>query len=166
MSVDLGTDAGVPKSDSEAAPNDIEESIRKDDLFHLLQSSRRRFVLAYLQELNQEVSLGELADQVAAWEHNTTTDKLLSNDRRKVYISLYQVHLDSLEEYGIINFDKDRVFVTRTEKASQLDPYVDTPNGNYHELQAETQSRELLIQRSLVICGIVLFLLSIGHIAL
>lgn len=130
MSVSTETDPVGSQREEEADSDTVERTIAKDDLFHLLQSSRRRFVLAYLRESEGEVTLRELAEQVAAWENEKCTDELVSKERQPVYISLYQRHLDKLEEHGIVEFNKDRGLVARTKGAFQLYPYIDERECN------------------------------------
>ena len=119
---------------------DDEQAITKDDLFHLLQSNRRRLVLAYLRERDEEVTLGKMAEQVAAWENNTTPEELSSDKRQAVYISLYQVHLDKLEQHSIVDYNKDRGLVTRGNKAAKLDPYIEVSRDDRSDDQDNTES--------------------------
>lgn len=43
-------------------------SLSKQEIFHLLQNSRRRQVLQFLLETNGTVQISEMAEQIAAWE--------------------------------------------------------------------------------------------------
>ncbi|WP_459889932.1 DUF7344 domain-containing protein [Halostagnicola bangensis] len=97
----------------------------KDDIFHLLQTQRRRDVLRYLQDRNGPIELRNLAEQVAAWEQETTIESLTSSERQRVYISLYQTHLPKLDEHEIVDYNKDRGLVERCPRASQLESYLD-----------------------------------------
>jgi hypothetical protein len=52
-------------------------TISKDAVFHLLQNSRRRAILQYLTEYDDDVtSLREVTEQVAAWENDTSVTEL------------------------------------------------------------------------------------------
>ncbi|GAA0239654.1 hypothetical protein ACFFQF_30065 [Haladaptatus pallidirubidus] len=142
MSVNSKTDSTISQTELAVRLDDSEQTIEKDDLFHLLQASRRRSALIYLRERNEPVSLGELAEHVAAWENNKSTAELVSKERQNVYISLYQCHLDKLAEHGIIAFNKDRGLITRLEKASQLDPYLEVENNRLTSL-SESQPNDV-----------------------
>ncbi|MFB6166123.1 MAG: hypothetical protein ABEJ31_13260 [Haloarculaceae archaeon] len=47
-----------------AAPGGFED---KNDVFHLLQSARRRAVVRYFDEYDGPVEIGDLADRITAW---------------------------------------------------------------------------------------------------
>lgn len=80
--------------------------------------------LRYLVDAGQ-TDLGEIADQVAAWEHDTTIDELPAKQRKRVYISLYQSHLPTLAEHGVVEYDQDSNRVTPTRTLSRFEPYLD-----------------------------------------
>jgi hypothetical protein len=107
--------------DTQEAP----QSLSKDDLFHVLQNQRRRRVLNYLQTVEGQVEMRDIAEQVAAWEHDTTVQALTSEQRQRVYIALYQSHLPKLDEMGVLNYHQSRGIVERTPLADQFDPYLD-----------------------------------------
>lgn len=48
----------------------------------------------------------DVAEQVAVWEHDTTVAQLTSDERQRVCISLYQPHLETLEEARVIAYNK------------------------------------------------------------
>lgn len=102
-------------------------SISKNDAFYILQNPRRRAVLRYLLEHEDEeqFTLSDLTEEVAAWEHETTVQELTYDERQRVYISLYQSHLPALDEYGIIEYDKARGTVAPTPLINVFDSYLD-----------------------------------------
>jgi DNA-binding transcriptional ArsR family regulator len=101
------------------------ESLSTDEIFHLLQSRRRRAVLRYLRDVEGPVEMRAIAEQVAAWENDTSPQAISSDERQRVYIPLYQSHLPKLDEEGIIEYDKDRGVVRKTPLAAQLVRYLD-----------------------------------------
>lgn len=108
--------------DTETA--DHQDPLEPDDIYHLLQTRRRRDVLRYLHADDGRVRLRELAEQIAAWEAETTVENLTSSQRQRVYISLYQTHLPKLDTHGIIEYDKDRGTIEPTPRVSELVPYL------------------------------------------
>lgn len=120
----------TPQSRSRSTAPDSEQSriesaeLSKDQVFHVLSVQRRRCVLRYLADHDGAVSMRDIAEQVAAWEHDTTVDDLRSDERQRVYIALYQTHLPKLDEYGIIDYNQPRGVVERTERAARFDQYV------------------------------------------
>ncbi|MDF9746951.1 DUF7344 domain-containing protein [Natrinema salsiterrestre] len=121
------TASNEPTRETETVASSPELSL--DDVYHLLQTKRRRDVLRYLREAEEPVRLRELAEQVAAWEQETTIDELSSDERQRVYISLYQSHLPKLDNHGIVDYDKDRGRVEPTARTPLLDSYLEPPTG-------------------------------------
>jgi hypothetical protein len=126
--------------------DDTEErqELETDDLFHILQNQRRRRVLQYLQDYDEgeQVDMRDIAEQVAAWEHDTTVQQLTSNERQRVYIALYQSHLPKLDEKGVLEYNQSRGIVERTGVADQFDPYldVDTEDGTDEESAEQSET--------------------------
>ncbi|WP_457852007.1 DUF7344 domain-containing protein [Halalkalicoccus ordinarius] len=104
-------------------------SLSKDDTFHILQNERRRRVLRYLSDAEGPVDMRDIAEQVAAWEHDTTVQQLTSDQRQRVYIALYQSHLPKLADFGLITYNRSRGVVERTPLADQIAWYLDDENG-------------------------------------
>ena len=80
----------------------------------------------------------DIAEQVAAWENETTIQALTSDERQRVYIPLYQSHLPKLDEEGIIEYNQSRGTVERTKLADQLDQYL-TVDEQTEEMEESTQ---------------------------
>lgn len=98
------------------------DSLSQDRVFDILSNPRRRFVLHYLSRQSGSVPLRELADEVARWE---TGDETLSPQQRKrVYVSLYQTHIPRLADAGMIEFDSDSGLVNLADQAREIDNYV------------------------------------------
>lgn len=102
--------ASDERSDIESGlpSNGVTGSLSQSELYGLLRSSRRRFVLWYLRRVEESVSLGELAERTAAWENEKDISALGSDERKRAYVALYQCHLPKLDEADIIDFDQDR----------------------------------------------------------
>lgn len=113
--------------------------LSKDVIFHVLQNERRRLVLKYLQGREDPVRMGDVAEQVSAWEHDTTVERLTSKQRQRVYIPLYQNHLTKLAEEGIIDYNQSRGIVERNPRADQLDPYLDAYESADDEQEETTE---------------------------
>ncbi|MUV57124.1 hypothetical protein SAMN04487947_4114 [Halogeometricum rufum] len=94
--------------------------LSKDELFRILSNSRRRYIIYYLHEAGDEMSLKQLAAQIAAVENGTSVDEVTDEERQRVYISLYQTHLPKLEEAGIVSYDdEERIVALTPEIASE-----------------------------------------------
>lgn len=95
----------------------------KDELYDLLSSHRRRYVLHACKQHDGSVTLSELADQIAAWEHDKTVGEITSAERKRVYTSLQQTHLNRMAEAGMIRYEGDEIELT--DEAEGLDVYLD-----------------------------------------
>jgi len=118
--------AGSSDASAAASAEATDTELDKNQLFHLLQNERRRAVLRYLEGREGEaVRMRDIAEQVAAWEHDTTLQALTSDERQRVYIALYQSHLDKLADAGVIEYNKPRGIVRTTELFPGVVEYVD-----------------------------------------
>ena len=118
-------DTSLPEEIRSVA-DDEEDSLSKDVIFELLKNRRRREVLQYLLETEETVTLGELAEQIAAWENDTEVTALSSDQRKRVYVALYQTHLPKMDDAGIIEYDQDRGLIDLSDNADLLMMYLDT----------------------------------------
>lgn len=104
------------------------DELSQEEVFDLLSSPRRRFVLYYLRGADEPIELGELANEVAAWENETEVSELTSQQRKRVYVSLYQTHIPKLEEFGVIDYDPESGLVRPTDQVQNIGQYLQTEN--------------------------------------
>ena len=111
---------------------DDERTDRSDlstnETFEILKNRRRRAVLKYLDDVGGHATLDTIAEHVAAEENDIDTNQLSSQQRKRVYIGLYQVHLPKMDDLGIIEYDQDRGTVELGE-ISELRPYLYDEKG-------------------------------------
>ncbi|RKD97347.1 DUF7344 domain-containing protein [Halopiger aswanensis] len=119
-------DTSLPDEIASSVGDDDDESLSKDVIFELLKNRRRREVLTYLLEADDTVTLGELAEQIAAWENDTDVNALSSDQRKRVYVALYQTHLPKMDDAGIVEYDQDRGLISLSDNADLLMMYLDT----------------------------------------
>lgn len=105
------------------------EDLTKGEIFDVLRNQRRRYVLQYLKRMDDPVELGDLATQVAAWEYDTTVDEVSSEQRKRVYTTLQQTHLDKMAEAGIVEYDADRGVIRSTDQTADLSIYLEIVPG-------------------------------------
>jgi hypothetical protein len=107
------------------APDVDDTELSLSTTFELLKNSRRRETISYLLEHEGESTLSDLAEHIAALENGIEVVQLSSDQRKRVYIGLYQCHLPKLDKAGVIDFDKNRGTVLLKESvADQLVPYL------------------------------------------
>ncbi|ELY54716.1 MULTISPECIES: DUF7344 domain-containing protein [Natronococcus] len=119
-------DSSLPDEIASVTDTDDDGRLSKDVIFELLKNRRRREVLTYLLEADETVTLGELAEQIAAWENDTSVNALSSDQRKRVYVALYQTHLPKMDDAGIVEYDQDRGLITLADNADLLMMYLDT----------------------------------------
>jgi len=132
---------------------DAPTGISTDVVFEILSNTRRRMVLYYLRRSGGSATVQELAEQIAALENDVEVEDLQSQQRKRVYVSLYQTHIPKLEETGIIEYDDARGVVYLTDQASEIDTYL-TPT-------TESEYPWQLHYLVLAVVGGLLFVLSL-----
>lgn len=77
------------------------DDLELGEVMELLRARRRRVVLDYL-EREEEARFADLVDYAAREIHGLG----YSNDERKrLYVALYQNHLPKLDDYGVVEFE-------------------------------------------------------------
>jgi hypothetical protein len=102
-----------------------ERQLSKGEIFDVLQNQRRRYVLQYLERVDEPVALSDLAVQVAAWEYQTTVEEVTNDQKKRVYTTLQQTHLDRMEEAGIVEYDAEENLIRRTPHTEELTVYLE-----------------------------------------
>jgi DNA-binding transcriptional ArsR family regulator len=113
------------QENSDACPEETEQSSTRDKIFGLLSNRRRRFVLYYLRDHDGPVSVRELAAEIAAWENGVGQQEVTYKQRKRVYTALYQSHLQKMSEAGIIEYEPNRGIVALTTTGEKLDAYLE-----------------------------------------
>lgn len=114
-------DSPVPSNTGDEAG----DSPSSQSIYGLLADRRRRYAIHYLKQKNEPVSLRDLAEQVAAWENEKSVDSLQSQERKRVYIALYQSHLPSMDREGIVDYDSDTGMVSLADEYADIDIYLE-----------------------------------------
>jgi hypothetical protein len=112
-------------ADPTAEPAAIEDPpMGFDQLFEILKNQRRRRVLQYIIDGNEEVTLDELAEVIAARETGKDIRQITSQERKRVYVGLYQCHLPKMDDYGAISYNKPRGRIEAGEHTHLFDRYL------------------------------------------
>lgn len=91
----------------------------------MLANRRRRYTVHALKRADGRAEIGDIAEQVAAWEYDTEVDQVSYDERKRVYTALQQSHLPSMAEAGIVEFDKNRGVVEQTPALDEVDVYLE-----------------------------------------
>lgn len=118
--IDPVTQGEQHRVEVDPTPGNGPDQLSQDELFDLLSNARRRYVLEYLSQVDGTADFERLTETVAAWENDTTVDRIEEADRKRVYVSLYQTHLPRLESSGVVEFDQERGIVEAGAHAVEL----------------------------------------------
>lgn len=98
----------------------------REEIFDVLSNERRQCILHYLrQQDDRRVDLRELVDYVTAWENDTTTEAIGTDQRKRVYTALRQSHLPRLERAGLVEYEHRRGQIELTEQAKRAQMYLE-----------------------------------------
>lgn len=117
--------------------------LSKSEVFELLSADRRQAVLLYLDTTDGTADLGELAEHIAGQECGCHPTELSSQQRKRVYVGLYQCHLPKMADAGVIEYDSDRGTVALNERSERLLNYL------YFEEDQQSDEPEGVLKRLL-----------------
>ena len=104
--------------------------VSEDELFDVLANQRRRFAVHLLKrEEKDKLEIGDMAEQIAAWENGTDMAEITGDERKRVYTALQQSHLPKMDDAGVVEFNKDRGVVEPTPALQNVDLYMDVVEG-------------------------------------
>lgn len=130
------------------------ESVDLSLIFEILKNRRRRRVLRYLLQGDGQSTLSTLAEHLASIENDKPEQLLSSQERKRVYIGLYQCHLPRMDMAGVIEFDRHRGTVELADWATVLTPYVTQQSGHARsQLPAPIRSTVVIAVSSVVAIG-------------
>lgn len=98
-------------------------SLSETTIHSILQNQRRRYVLEYLRSEEQQTSIRDVVDWITEREADESPPP--TGLRDSVYVSLHQTHLPTLDEAGVIDYDRNRKTISRREAARSVDLYMD-----------------------------------------
>ena len=104
--------------------------LSQEEIFDVLSSQRRRFILHYLLQNEGGGSLKHVVTTVAAWENDTSPEELSSKLRTRAYTTIRQTHLPKMDEYGVVEYDPDSGDINLTPSGEILKQYLDEPPGS------------------------------------
>lgn len=124
---DAGSGGASGEADAESGTVD---RLPLDVIFDVLKNRRRRLVLQYTREHDEEpFTLSDIAEYIAAEENDKPIAQLTSDERKRVYVGLYQCHLPRMDDAGVLEFDRNRGTVEMNDAVEQLEPYLNVNDG-------------------------------------
>lgn len=126
-----------------------DRELSKGEIFDVLHNQRRRYVLQYLKRFEDPVSLSDLATQVAAWEYRTAVEEVTNEQKKRVYTTLQQTHLEKMARVGIVEYDDDENLVRATPQTEELTVYLEIVSDS------EFPWREFYLSLGAISCAVV-----------
>jgi Flp pilus assembly protein TadB len=112
------------------ADQSADRSLSTETIFETLSSRRRRYVLHYLTQRDERVTVRDLSMQIAAWENGIERDAVTPKERKRVYTALHQTHLPKMHRLGVVAYNDDRGTVGLTDCVRDFDIYLDVVSGD------------------------------------
>jgi len=113
-----------PTTDTETTQTTA-DPLSLDLVFEVLKNERRRRVLQFLRDSPGTVSLSDVAEHIAAIENDKPEKALSSQERKRVYVGLYQCHLPKMDDTDVVDFDGNRGTIDLGDNAEQLYPFLE-----------------------------------------
>ena len=134
-------ESGTPSEPTERVATEMQSTLPSDLIFGLLSVERRRRILTYLDENGGETTLSDVAEHIAAEENGLEVGQLSSDQRKRVYVGLYQCHLPKLDDADVVDYDRARGTIELRDEADQLFPhlYLDSPAAERDDSPEESE---------------------------
>ena len=98
------------------------ERLTRDAAYEVLSNPRRRAILYLLRTAGCPVDVTSLSATVAGWEQDTPPSDLTSQQRKRVYVSMYQTHIPKLESVGLVAHEGEQV--RATNRIHEIDSFL------------------------------------------
>lgn len=108
-------------ADSESSPSGT-RTLNQNTIHRLLSDEQRRHVLSCLTD-HGSMALPDLADEVAAREHDASLPQVPDDAVLTTYLTLYHTHIPKLAEADVVRYDQDQDLVALGEHADRLRAY-------------------------------------------
>ncbi|WP_436910634.1 DUF7344 domain-containing protein [Halosimplex marinum] len=95
------------------------------DAFGLLDHRYRRYVVETLERHDCELTLADLADEVARREHDRPVSEIDSETVSELYLALYHTHVPKLAEGDAVRYDQESDTVEPRERVETLAQVLD-----------------------------------------
>jgi len=119
---DPTTESAGSEEDDERQPV---SNLSLDVVFNVLRNRRRRLVLKAVEEQDGTTTLSDLAEHIGGIENDKSPRALNAQERKRVYVGLYQCHLPKMDDAGAVEFDKNRGTVDRGPMADTYHTYLE-----------------------------------------
>lgn len=100
------------------------EELTLEALRSVLSSRRRRAIIRHVLAADDSVTVQQLVRELSESENDPTLETTFLERCQRVHDSLSQTHLPTLEEYGIVEYERGVGLVSPAAHLLTLEPYV------------------------------------------
>lgn len=118
-----------------------------NSIYEVIANRRRRYVLLLLLDQNESVDIKALAKQIAALENDRPVEEVTYDQRKSVYVGLYQSHLPLLKDTGLIRAEQEWARIYLTDRGREVARQLREGSDKLHRY---------LLHASLVMVGVVI----------
>lgn len=105
------------------------ELLTRDTAYEVLSNPRRRAILYLLRTAGCPVDVTSLSATVAGWEQEIPPSDLTSQQRKRVYVSMYQTHIPKLESVGLVAHEGETV--RATDRIYEIDSFLTNDDSQF-----------------------------------
>lgn len=106
--------------DSSEGPSTVPEGVLElDPVYDALAHPRRRY-LCYTLLSEDEQSVADIAEKIAAWEADVPAAAVTEERKERVSLSLYHTHIPKLVEHDVVTLDSDDEIISTAENTEQV----------------------------------------------
>lgn len=107
-----------------------------DEMLQLLSNSRRRFVLAYMDEFEEPYELRSITNALTCFDQGKMPQELRSSEKKKYRVSLYQHHIPKLDNAEVVEYDR----TTDIYKGENFELFSNYGENFFPDIEAATSS--------------------------
>ena len=106
--------------------------VETDALLEVLSEPRRRFVISCLAEYETPLTLPDVADELAVWEHDARLPEISADDVAAIHADLYHVHVPKMADAGVVEYSQERELVALAKPIHELSDHLELPSVRTH----------------------------------
>lgn len=95
-----------------------------DQVFDILSEERRRYVLYYLEQENEPVSVDELATQVAEWETDGPPESIPDGKFEQIEVELCHLDVPEAAEEPYVRYNPETKMVELSGAPPEVDAII------------------------------------------
>lgn len=128
----------APAEKDESPTKQSRPNISQENLFTALSSERRRNTIEALTEIGEPTSLSKIVDYVAESELDKPIAEINSDERNRIYVSLYQCHVPHLADTNLLNYNEDTKQISASPQTEFARTFIQVANP----LETPTEATE------------------------